>query len=533
MKIRKILAFIVIIGLYVFCVGCDKSDTESNEVNEKYDYDFDNDELYENGENTVHNTLMKQKENQDLELLDDIFLAIKVGLNTDALNNELQDLIPEKSMNKFKFEDLVAGNTEFDELNGIVKDKIGDDKTLVAECNKDCDIVIRIMNDDIFEICVYIATKEDEVVKCEYIKDDKDNFKEMLVCTTNLSEYKVIPDFYGLTETEAKDLLEKTEIIYVFVLENDSVVEKGKVFKQSIDAGTAVPKESEITIFLSDGVKEPIWLVQPTYTFEDVSALTERLPIDRLDIADWMDNRYVSRYLYKVAGKEGMVDLEGNILIDSSIDLHIDPRNCVVGNDYMKYDMDGNPVEYAGGGGGLFYCWNEFEQLIGVLQAGSMENNKVKYDSNPTMMGVQAVSFDLNSPDYTLPEVYKIDYYDYYRLVNSNSKLVIDEKFEDIKVDGSFNKNVVGKYAVVKKNGLWGYVSSDGNWLLECQFEDAYAFTNGIAAVKKDGKAGFINEDGSVAVDFIFEETRTTNEGKAWVKYEGKWGVIDIKAMME
>jgi len=51
--------------------------------------------------------------------------------------------------------------------------------------------------------------------------------------------------------------------------------------------------------------------------------------------------------------------------------------------------------------------------------------------------------------------------------------------------------------ALAKSNGLWGYLSPDGNWMIKPQFDSfATSFFNDYARIKKNGKWGVINKKG-------------------------------------
>lgn len=42
--------------------------------------------------------------------------------------------------------------------------------------------------------------------------------------------------------------------------------------------------------------------------------------------------------------------------------------------------------------------------------------------------------------------------------------------------------------AAVKKDGLWGYIDTDGNYAVEPKFYSAWAFSEGLAAVQTHGQ---------------------------------------------
>lgn len=75
--------------------------------------------------------------------------------------------------------------------------------------------------------------------------------------------------------------------------------------------------------------------------------------------------------------------------------------------------------------------------------------------------------------------------------------------------------------------GKWGYVDSRGKLIINPQFDDAWDFTEGIAAVKENEKWGFINTDGTYIIEPQFEYARRFSEGLALVKICNKVGYID------
>lgn len=69
------------------------------------------------------------------------------------------------------------------------------------------------------------------------------------------------------------------------------------------------------------------------------------------------------------------------------------------------------------------------------------------------------------------------------------------------------NKKVIG--------GRWGYISTDGQIVIEPVYERVYPFSEGIAAVKLNGRWGFIDTDGTVIVPCEYDEVeRSFKDGK-------------------
>lgn len=93
--------------------------------------------------------------------------------------------------------------------------------------------------------------------------------------------------------------------------------------------------------------------------------------------------------------------------------------------------------------------------------------------------------------------------------------------------------NVGGVYDKNNKNttgGLWGYVSVDGQIIIEPTYEQAYGFSEGMAAVKLNGKWGFINSEGIIVVPCEYDEVEASFEnGKGKLVKDGEIYVFDLK----
>jgi hypothetical protein len=71
-----------------------------------------------------------------------------------------------------------------------------------------------------------------------------------------------------------------------------------------------------------------------------------------------------------------------------------------------------------------------------------------------------------------------------------NGKQILLNTYDDVEhgeEDGTF---------AVQKEGLWGFIDTDGNEIITPQYDKYQAFYNGVAIVRKDGKRGYINKLG-------------------------------------
>jgi hypothetical protein len=89
-----------------------------------------------------------------------------------------------------------------------------------------------------------------------------------------------------------------------------------------------------------------------------------------------------------------------------------------------------------------------------------------------------------------------------------------------------------GLMQIIYVNGQKGFISADGTVLNRANerasfFEDALPFSNGLAAVKNNGVWGYINTEGEYVIDPAFEEAGSFVGSLAAVKSNGVWCVID------
>ena len=114
---------------------------------------------------------------------------------------------------------------------------------------------------------------------------------------------------------------------------------------------------------------------------------------------------------------------------------------------------------------------------------------------------------------------------DQYVLVDTEGKQIGTEKYD------MASPFVSDKPAAVMQNGKWGFVSLDGEKILECMFQGAKSFSGiGYAPVQNEDEAWeYIKQNGDVLIQPQFEDAKVFNsEGFAPVKTDGTWKLIKM-----
>lgn len=108
-------------------------------------------------------------------------------------------------------------------------------------------------------------------------------------------------------------------------------------------------------------------------------------------------------------------------------------------------------------------------------------------------------------------------------LINTRGEKVGQEVYEQMKA-------FEGKgYAPVCKNDRWGYIDSQGTLMVEYQYHDAKAFTNGFAAVQNNGLWGFIDAKNQWVVKPVFSDAGyLTKDGVAYVAQGDIYTLIEL-----
>ncbi|HWZ21127.1 MAG TPA: WG repeat-containing protein [Cytophagaceae bacterium] len=77
-----------------------------------------------------------------------------------------------------------------------------------------------------------------------------------------------------------------------------------------------------------------------------------------------------------------------------------------------------------------------------------------------------------------------------------------------------------------RKGDKWGYSNREKKIIVECKYQSAHMFREGLAAVKENNKWFFINTKGK-KISNIYDDVQDFREGRAPFKVDNKWGFID------
>lgn len=88
---------------------------------------------------------------------------------------------------------------------------------------------------------------------------------------------------------------------------------------------------------------------------------------------------------------------------------------------------------------------------------------------------------------------------------------------------GVFTKEGLARF---EKNGKWGYISTEGEVVVNAKYDMAYDFSEGMAAVKLGERWGYIDTKGDVVIDLKFVKARSFSDGMAAVVEDRYWEYI-------
>ncbi len=185
---------------------------------------------------------------------------------------------------------------------------------------------------------------------------------------------------------------------------------------------------------------------------------------------------------------------------------------------------------------GVYSYYNDFadKQFGEYEMAGSFQDGKaaVRKDGKwmlvDTSGQVSSMSFDEIVIDYTGNHLIN-------GLIIAKSNGVYGLYDEDMKLQCELECSDVDiltqdEIIAVQIGKMWGFVNTDGETVIEPEYEEAKSFSNGIAAVKHDGKWGFIDLDGNLVITYQFSDSGYFNsDGICPVRTDFPEKVIDLE----
>lgn len=171
--------------------------------------------------------------------------------------------------------------------------------------------------------------------------------------------------------------------------------------------------------------------------------------------------------------------------------------------------------------------WDSFEKIINsrqirikqqqALLLNKLKNNKLLSDNNARYLG----------------------HFDHFR--SKSVVEVVNNKWSFRGVDNTLQTPYLvfwnssrppeftsGTLLLKNKDGLYGFLNTDGYLVIPFNYEDADFMSDDQAAVCKDGKWGLVGLNGSLTVALKYDDLYSPRGGFASFKRNGKWGLLGL-----
>ena len=114
-------------------------------------------------------------------------------------------------------------------------------------------------------------------------------------------------------------------------------------------------------------------------------------------------------------------------------------------------------------------------------------------------------------------------------VITDSGKTVTDFIYEDAAVN-SLGNAFAGDRAMVKENGKWHLIDTEGNRIGEQEFDNAKApESNGyIAVANNDGRWGYIDRNGELIIDYQYNDAKSFSQKLGAVQSVNDWCYISI-----
>lgn len=103
-------------------------------------------------------------------------------------------------------------------------------------------------------------------------------------------------------------------------------------------------------------------------------------------------------------------------------------------------------------------------------------------------------------------------------LIDTDGNKISEQGFFDAKAPES-----VEYIAVKNENGKWGFITSEGNLIIDYQYSDAKSFSDGLAAIYHGDTWGYISKQNKLVIDQEFTDANPFHNGTAQASFiDGK-----------
>lgn len=167
--------------------------------------------------------------------------------------------------------------------------------------------------------------------------------------------------------------------------------------------------------------------------------------------------------------------------------------------------------------------------------ASSFANEKAVVLSNGNWYFINKNGEKISEKNFTVVKLFGTGEYTYGGIMIASENGVYSIYNQDGEKRGEFSCANMDAYyggfiAFEDSNHKWGFVNTDGEIVIEPQYECAKSFSNGLAAIKTDGVWGFINTEGKLVIEAEFLEAGYfSDKGVCFVSSnEGKYHMITL-----
>ncbi len=392
----------------------------------------------------------------------------------------------------------------------------------------------------------FLATARDFAGK-KIAKYAVENYRKALEIEDSVEIRQEVADFYKSIEKHEERLVWCEQFITDFPTAPeayDSLLDAyiiDKAYARVFDVLEVAAKRSVDSEFIRETRSQLKYLTTLDYdTFDDVGVFSQNVGPVLNDKALWgyisHSGSKVTKFEYTVAGsftssgfapvvsKDGeafFIDKDGEQVTE--IDERFSRFGPMVGEVFPAEAKDGKyylvnrdnevlsePYEYL----------SAVNSGVAIAKSGGQW---IKIDQSGAPIAGQAyVEVILDDREFfNRNERYFAKESDLFALYNLEGEVVGGERFDDAKLFTDKG------YAAVKKNGKWGFINTDGNFVIEPAYDDARSFSNDLAAVKIGDKWGFIDPEGKLVIEALYDDTKDFSaKGTCFVKFETKWRLL-------